>query len=55
MPPQGVVLAAALGWNWQRSLTGKTTISQLARRHRREAIAIWLGLTVWVIPHWLHD
>jgi len=51
VPPQGAVLAAALAWNYQRSRTGKPTISQTARRHPIASAALLLGFNAYIWPH----
>ena len=51
MPPQGVGLLAALGWNWHRSRRGKRTISMLGREHPIAAALVLVGFNAWIWPH----
>jgi len=51
MPPQAYALGAVLGWNYQRSRTGKPTISQTARRHPLVSATVLVGFNVWIWPH----
>ena len=51
MPPQAAVLGAALAWNYQRSRAGKTTISQLARRHPIVTAVVLIAGNGWLVPH----
>ena len=51
MPPQALVIAGALGWNYQRSRVGQSTISMFARRHPAAFVLGWAGLNVWLVPH----
>ena len=51
MPPQAAVLAGALAWNYQRSRSGKVTLSQFARRHPAAFVVGWGVLTGWLVPH----
>ena len=51
MPPQALALGAVLGWNYQRSRTGKVTLSQFARHHPVVFVIGWAGLTGWLVPH----
>ena len=51
MPPQALALGAVLGWNYQRSRTGKVTLSQFSRRHKAAFVVGWVGLNLWLVPH----
>ena len=51
MPPQALALGAVLGWNFQRSRVGKSTISQFSRRHKAAFIVSWAALNLWLVPH----
>ena len=51
MPPQALALGAVLGWNYQRSRTGKVTISQFARLHPIATAVVLIGGNGWLVPH----
>ena len=45
------MLGAALAWNYQRSLVGRTTISQFARRHPIATAVVLIVGNGWLVPH----
>ena len=51
MPPQALALGAVLGWNFQRSRTGKVTISMFARRHPIGTAVVLVVGNGWLVPH----
>ena len=51
MPPQAALVLGGLGWNYQRSRAGKTTISQLARRHPIVTSVMLIAGNGWLVPH----
>ena len=51
MPPQGALLAAALGWNYQRSRVGKKTVSMWGREHPVVTGLALVAFNAWIWPH----
>jgi hypothetical protein len=53
--PALVLLASALGLNYARHRRGLSTICSTCRKRvgPRAFLALWLGLSGWLIPHYL--
>jgi hypothetical protein len=54
MPPL-LLLASALGLNYHRHRTGRSTICSTCRKRIGPAafLACWAGLTAWIAPHYI--
>jgi hypothetical protein len=52
--PALLLLASALGLNYARHKCGRSTICSTCRRYvgPRMFLALWLGLSAWLIPHY---
>jgi hypothetical protein len=53
--PALLLLASALGLNYARHKCGRSTICSTCRRYvgPRMFLALWLGLSAWITPHYL--
>jgi len=52
--PALLLLASALGLNYARHRTGRSTMCSTARHYVGPGlmVAIWAGLTAWFLPHY---